>query len=252
MVSEHLLVVDKAASSEDDALSRPVSHRLGELPRDDAHDTAAVHDKIRGIGVLVGDGTRLSDGRDQLLHQDPAGEHRRLRTVPARRRTGDLVIRPGVLAQPHQPVLGVRHPARRLEQGLLERNAARAEPLEVLHAPVAVQPQLLLIGVRPERRLEEGEHVVRRVLEAARLLHLRAAAEVSSPPDCADVPPGPLDRSRTSTSAPAAAASYAAAAPASKPTTSTSHSWSNSTSAAATGSTEAEAEAIGVSPSSAG
>nr|WP_284454818.1 hypothetical protein [Actinomadura madurae] len=72
----------------------------------------------------------------------------------------------------------------------------------------------------------------------------------SSPPDCADVPPGPLDRSRTRTSAPAAAASYAAAAPAApKPTTSTSHSWSTSTSAAATGSTEGLA--TGVSPSSA-
>jgi hypothetical protein len=52
----------------------------------------------------------------------------------------------------------------------------------VLDALVAVQPQLLLIGVRAERRPEVGEHVVRIVVEAARPLHRGAAPEVELSP----------------------------------------------------------------------
>ncbi|MCW2930397.1 MAG: SbmA protein [Actinomycetia bacterium] len=53
-----------------------------------------------------------------------------------------------------------------------------AEPLEVLDTPVTVEPQLLLVYVRTECRVQVGVHVIGTVVEPARLLHRGAATQV--------------------------------------------------------------------------
>src|SRR6185369_4384583 len=98
--------------------------------------------------------------------------------MPTWRGTGERVVRPGVLAQPHQPVRRRRQPPRRVVQRLLERDSLSAEPLEMLDALVAVDPQLLLVHMRTECRVEIGVHVIGAVLEPACLLYSGTATQV--------------------------------------------------------------------------
>jgi len=178
VLREHLLVVREPAGRDDHATPGAVADGVVEVPCHDADDTAVLDDQTQRGGVGVDRDVGLRDGLAQHRHEYLAAESVGGDAVPARGRFGDLVERIGVLAHPHQAVVGGWNPGGGVPQRRLERHAVVDEPLVVVDALAAVEAHLLLVGIRAERGQEELLHRVGAVGEPARLLDRGAATEV--------------------------------------------------------------------------
>jgi len=110
VLREHLLVVRESAGRDDHAAAGTVGDRVVEVPRDDADDAAVLDDQAQRGGVRVDRGVGLVDGLAEHRHEHLAAEAVGGDAVAARRRFGEFVERIGVLAHPHQAVVGRRHP----------------------------------------------------------------------------------------------------------------------------------------------
>ncbi|PTR28891.1 hypothetical protein C8K36_103261 [Rhodococcus sp. OK519] len=178
VLRDHLLVVREPAGRDDHAAPSAVGDDIVEMTGDDADDTAALGDQAQRGGVGMDRHGRPCDGLAQLRHEYLAAETVGGDAVPARRGLGEFAERVGVLAHPHQAVVGGRHPGGRIPQRRLERHAVVDEPLVVGDALAAVQAYLLRVGVGAERGQEELLHRLGGVVETARLLDGGAAAEI--------------------------------------------------------------------------
>ena len=179
MLGEHLFVLDEATCGENHA---PVGADqlllLVDLGHDSYHPAILGGHECQAECVCDGPGAGLVHAGDDLLHDQAAGVSLRLRLVAPGRglrvlAEGECGLVPGV----DQAV--VRLLDRRLVrvEGSLELEPQSDEPLEVLDALLAVEPYLLLVG-SPARLHQVLEHLLRGVVEAARLLDGSPAAEV--------------------------------------------------------------------------
>ncbi len=181
VLGHHLGVVGETAGRDDHAAAGTVGDDVVEVPGHDTDDPVAVGlvpDQAQGPGVGVDRDVGCRDGLGQYRHEHLAAEPVGGDPVPARRGCGDLGERIGVLAHPHQAVVGRRHPRRRIPQRRLERHPVIGEPSVVVDAVTAVEADLLPVGVRAECGEEELLHGVRGVGEPARLLDRGAATEI--------------------------------------------------------------------------
>jgi hypothetical protein len=171
---EHRLVVHVAARGQHDAAPRAHVLLLAADRRDHAHDAAlAVLDQRLAQRV----GHHLGAGRRELIQQQLHHHAARvladlLGGVAARRGLRDLAERVRELAaRVRETVVGVGIGADLDRQiRLLERHAAAGDPVIVLDAALAVEPDLLGVGTGPARRHQVLVHLLGVVLEAARLL----------------------------------------------------------------------------------
>lgn len=176
---EHIVVVDETAGGEHTSASCPNHELLAVVPGHHAdHRAIFAQDQIRRVGVVLRCHTGRFGRRHQTVQQQPSAEVMRGRPVPARGRDSDFGERPTVFPEPHEPVIGWRYPGGSIPETGFERHTAIDEPVEMRHAVLAVVHDLRHIRARPERRHQECRHLFGTVIEPARPLDRRTAAEV--------------------------------------------------------------------------
>jgi hypothetical protein len=177
---EHPVVHDVTAGGQHHAAAGPHVAVLAEVAVTHAdHAAGVVRDQRDGPHIAADAGAEFRPGTDQHLHQQRPGldaRHRDLMTP--RRRPCALAIGPDLLvAGPDQALRRVLDGRLVRKVAALEGHTERLEPLEVSDAVVAVSPDLGGIRVRRKRH-EIPVHLLRAVIEAARFLHRRSAAQV--------------------------------------------------------------------------
>ena len=99
--------------------------------------------------------------------------------MSSRHRRRDLIERVRVLTTAEeQPRIVGRLPVRFVTERGPEGNADGDQPVEVLPRALAVGNDPIIVHARPERRAQESDHVVNRVLEATGDLEGRPAAQI--------------------------------------------------------------------------
>ncbi len=176
---DHGVVVDESAGRQDHAAAGPDGSQPFVRPHLYPDDVPAVHDDGLHPGIAHHSGRAGRHCVPEALHEEATGGVDPLRLVAARDRRRDLVKGIGVLtATEEQPgVVG------RLAVGLVaerrpEGHADGNEPLEVLDRAIAIGVDAVVVGPGPECGVEEGRHVLGRILEPAGVLQRCATAEV--------------------------------------------------------------------------
>ena len=177
-------VQDEAARAQHHAAPRRDRELRARVARDHAHHAPvlALHQALRAAVVQHRGAGRIARAQ-QALHQVAARLARARGLVAARR--GHRVLRERVhllVAAVEQAVVAERVGGLLRDVALAELDAVRADPLEVLEALLAERAHLLVVGLRARGHAHVRDHLLDRVVEAARLLDPRAAAEVERRP----------------------------------------------------------------------
>ena len=178
---EHLLVHDVAARSQHHGLA---GARVSGLPvlrvAQTGHAAVCVCNEMANARIEDAVHARVFHRAREMLHGECAATVGAVecRLVAAWRRFRDVAERPDFLvAAPDQAVAPGLH--RRLSGvvAAIEGHALRLEPVEVRHAALAISAEFPGIRIRGQR-FQIPVHLLGRVVEAAGLLHRRAAAEI--------------------------------------------------------------------------
>jgi len=188
---DHGGVVDEAAGGQHHPPCGRDGPALAVHRGDDADDGAlVVHDQVVDLGLGLHPGRGPLQCREQALHDEAARRVGVLRMMAPGHPAGHVGEGPAVLAPAvDQAGVGRRLAVPLLEELGLEGQAVVHQPVVVVHGLVAVRPDLGLVGPGPAGRHQEGEHVRRGVLEAARLLDGRPATQVDDPAGVGRGPP---------------------------------------------------------------
>ena len=146
LVLEQLLRIREAAGGQHDPAQGPDGHLVAVLAGDDTgHRSVVVRNQPFDQRVVLHLRTPLERGLGDVVKDHPTAAPAarllvlHLRDVGPGGGRDEVVERPGVLAsRVHQPVIERDFPGRYLPEAGLERDPARHQPVEVLHAVLAV------------------------------------------------------------------------------------------------------------------